>query len=552
MSRMSLNGAIPNNSSCSGANLAPECDYEKHNSLPTQNTAGNESQDIGATTSAFSIDICGINSPVDTGLPPPHVRRSLSPAKSDSSEEIIVFVGRKSFQSKKQEGANFSNPSEIASNREKAGFPRNLRATTRDDPIEVGMKDTSSLGHHASPEEWIQRVPISGSDRIQGAANCNLLSKSGRSECGKPLRKAITKGKVNKEYVAHIHESSDEFTGTLTLSQNELGRLDIPVRQGDNKPFNSEHQKGNHSKDSDGWDSADLQDFDGQSTSSEALDDLRQVLSRRKRPPGVQYLVVGNGHPINNARWLPMSSMSLPSAAMHIRNFEERAQLERLLNGEAEFDGSFTGDEELVIDWQEDPSGLEDEPDLKDRRIAKMTDEQLTRIFSKQEELGLGSNDLLLFNREDFETGRGAEPQLNCSGARVVTHQPHIRSKGKKRSQYTFHLATPFAEVLDRDPYNGFDVMDHERPSLRKKSKGRRGELTLELSDSELEQSMRMAWENDRAKKRSRKQEREEVRAQGSLGNKHKFRLKDKHSEGMTMTEVKHEIRDFLMSSVER
>lgn len=98
------------------------------------------------------------------------------------------------------------------------------------------------------------------------------------------------------------------------------------------------------------------------------------------------------------------------------------------------------------------------------------------------------------------------------------------------------------------DAYDGFDVMDFERPSLRKKPKGRKGKLVLDISDSELEASMQMAWDNDRVKKKERKQEREELRSRGLLGSKTgKADLKQKYKEGMGLQAIKEEIKMFLM-----
>jgi hypothetical protein len=59
---------------------------------------------------------------------------------------------------------------------------------------------------------------------------------------------------------------------------------------------------------------------------------------------------------------------------------------------------------------------------------------------------------------------------------------------------------------------------------------------------------MQKTYENDRVKKKERKQEREELRAQGLLGSKNgKPDLKKKYQEGMSIREIKEEIRAFLM-----
>jgi len=83
---------------------------------------------------------------------------------------------------------------------------------------------------------------------------------------------------------------------------------------------------------------------------------------------------------------------------------------------------------------------------------------------------------------------------------------------------------------------------------LKKKPKGRKGKVPFDLSDSELEASMGLAWDNDRRKKKEKKQEREALRAQGLLGKKtNKPDLKARFSEGMSIGAVKNEIKNFLI-----
>ena len=109
------------------------------------------------------------------------------------------------------------------------------------------------------------------------------------------------------------------------------------------------------------------------------------------------------------------------------------------------------------------------------------------------------------------------------------------------------------ADILEQDPYGGFDIMDFDRPSLRPKKKGRKFEdaMPFEFGDPELETTMRSTWENDREKKRLKKAERAELRAQGLLGRgkKGKADLKEKYAEGMMFRQLRDEIKGFLMST---
>lgn len=126
----------------------------------------------------------------------------------------------------------------------------------------------------------------------------------------------------------------------------------------------------------------------------------------------------------------------------------------------------------------------------------------------------------------------------------------------KKTSRYgkpSFTSASAFADALESDPYFGFDIMDFDRSSLRKKAKGKQSIPDVVLSDSEFEVELQEAWQNDRTKKKLRKMERAELRAQGLLGRKAgNPDLKVKYPKEMNMEEFMTEIRSFLLSAKNR
>ena len=69
------------------------------------------------------------------------------------------------------------------------------------------------------------------------------------------------------------------------------------------------------------------------------------------------------------------------------------------------------------------------------------------------------------------------------------------------------------------------------------------------IRDRELKEELTSAWDNDRAKKRLKKAEREELRMQGllsSTGKKGKADLSQKYLQGMTLKQVMDELRIFL------
>ena len=106
------------------------------------------------------------------------------------------------------------------------------------------------------------------------------------------------------------------------------------------------------------------------------------------------------------------------------------------------------------------------------------------------------------------------------------------------------------AHNFQRDAYDGFDVMDLDRPSLHLKKRGKLPKF--ELSDEDLQVQLKSSWQKDREKKQKRKAERQETKSMGRAVGKGKKGAKDeKLFEGMSITEVKEELRVFLGSSTD-
>ncbi|KAI9822906.1 MAG: hypothetical protein M1832_002931 [Thelocarpon impressellum] len=234
----------------------------------------------------------------------------------------------------------------------------------------------------------------------------------------------------------------------------------------------------------------------------------------------------------------------MTGAAEHILRFEEAEEaLPHYPDDSAESsDLDLGGESDLNSDELED---MKDEQDLVERRITRMTDETLARLLAKQEELGMGSDELVLFD-DDASVDDDLADLGGRRGTSKASTALKAKSKGKKPPKDGSASSAFLAE-----PYEGFDVMDWARPSLIKKPKGQKPSLPFDVSDSELEAALISSWAGDRSKKKMKKQEREELRAQGLLGVKHneQAKLKAKYTEGMTLDEIKNEIKKFLMSS---
>ena len=121
----------------------------------------------------------------------------------------------------------------------------------------------------------------------------------------------------------------------------------------------------------------------------------------------------------------------------------------------------------------------------------------------------------------------------------------------RRKTPFGFHTS---ANPWKKDPYDGFDVMDFMRPSISSGVNGRQILVkNLDWSVPEFEESMNLAWEKDRMKKKKIKREREELRGQGLLPERNnRTDMKAKYSNGMTFEQAKDEIKMFLLSTHER
>ncbi|KAF2641346.1 hypothetical protein P280DRAFT_468978 [Massarina eburnea CBS 473.64] len=283
-----------------------------------------------------------------------------------------------------------------------------------------------------------------------------------------------------------------------------------------------------------GWDSDDLRDLDGNSTSTDVEHVVARVIGKRTRVTGLQYLVVYDGSPTDDARWLPATFLTNPSDLELIRRFEVRHLARNQPISSSSNSGSELNDDE--------DSDADEELD----------DEAIARVLQKQEELGLGSDDVVLY-AADEHFGHPVSGRVSAASMSFgrPNHRRQFRAGGARRPEPTFPSAGAMADALDMDPYGAFDIMDTERPSLRPRKKGRRGAPPPEVEDPDLNEQIQSTWAADRAKKRLKKAEREELRRQGLLGRKGKAPdLSVKYKDGINIADIREDIRDFMASNM--
>ena len=544
MLNMTLNDVRPvfDPQVCSGEELA---------SISKQSNIGRGFKNAKSSNEIPFIEV--LDKWMHTGLMAPSMKRSPSPTGTDSSTEVIVFAGRRQScneggqkhisdtRLRDSDAQDASKPSRFLSS------PANIiknSLNVKAQRIQVSSKQRLSRSSPPLPKRTLSHL---------GCHSRVTENRYRRTRRRRPPSRGLKDEWSLNDYVAYVHSADGlQAIANATLKQCDLGggaadTADTAECQDQVESPHMERAERDSWTNSDVWGSADLEDYDEISTSNEILDGIDKVLPKRERLSGVQYLITGAGSTIDDARWLPVGLLNRQGAESLVQKPGKPGTLDHFLDSSNASGARLALDEQVAQDLQEDLDDKEGE-----RVKARMIDEQLARLLSKQEELGLGSDDLTLLDGGDVGTDSQEESRLDVPWERAVNYRVPTQWNETNHARTNSTSATAFAQTLDQDPYHGFDIMDRHRPSLQTKIKGRRGKLPMELSDSELEQSMYTAWEKDRHNKRKQKQVREELRAQGLLGKKNKLDLKAKYPDGISMTEVKKEIRDFLQSSMER
>ncbi|KAL8740528.1 MAG: hypothetical protein Q9190_006789, partial [Brigantiaea leucoxantha] len=497
-----------------------------------------------AEKSVYFVDTKGSEVYLPPKLPPHKLRRSIS-FSTDSSEEEIVFTGRSHVQ-KSGNGGEESSQS----------FTKKPKSEQIEDVTAVVA--SVAIQHPAPINSRSSRTPALadfGQSPSQGFGRLHDVFSYGEGpKFDRPLRRDAQSLFQEEErladYIANIqaHDDPSQSEGSVDLKEPDHQSLTHLQSKPRITKSSAQIEKPVLPGDATEWDSTDLHDFDHLSTSEETGIEVDRILSERERPSGKQYLVVGMGNSTDEARWIPLNSLYGPKVAESIRLFESQRLETRSSSSELSSDKENHLAEHLYVNEPEashDSNATKQDSSRTKRR--HLPDHEIARLLSVQEELGLGSSELLLFDENDDDeeeqsSGDLEEEDIDLDLSWAHKFQP-LRALDP--------LASSGFSDLEEDLYGSFDVLDRARPSLRKKPKRGSEMNDLELSDAELRLSLQKSWQKDRLKKKLRKQEREERHAQGLLSKRQKGKpnVIAKHREAMSMDQVKDEIMGFLSSS---
>ncbi|KAH6614793.1 hypothetical protein B0J18DRAFT_404434 [Chaetomium sp. MPI-SDFR-AT-0129] len=174
------------------------------------------------------------------------------------------------------------------------------------------------------------------------------------------------------------------------------------------------------------------------------------------------------------------------------------------------------------------------EGEMDNNEDLDLDDEALAHLLAKQEDLGMGSDELMLF-----------------SGAFTSARQLRGTQSSSKRPGRGLHQlasATQVADALDN-----LDIADWNQLPGQRSGRKNKQPPNFNVSDSDIEAALNSAWSRDRERKKHRRMEREALRAEGMLGTKaDPSDLRVKYPSGMRLDDMKAELVLFLVGSADR
>lgn len=527
MSRLSIQELQPTQSPEVVSSRDPEAEI-------VQDAAGKKDHSANALQSEvnnglFFTDTIGTEKPLRTGFSQPIIR-SQSPCLSDSSEEVIVFAGRGQVGGAPLLNRSFSQDGDRRL--QLAHSTTNDGATIGEDPVDgsalAAFRDTGSTGAVLEALDGLDHKTGRKKRRRRKAQSKNYQ-----------LQAQALEDEATADYIANIDPTDSfpiEMNRAMKLENENVDETDNTGELTDKEAITIYPQQ---------------DDFPSHLKTSEDLDGLgvlnvTEILSKRDNLSGTQNLAVDENSSAAIARWISVDVLKSADAEHRIRTHESKELEDEAGSTGADSSGTDESQGQLAADLQDDLDDLLNEKNSWDRRVEGMSDEKIARLLSKQEELGLGSSELLLLDDIDEGENEGEnDDEILLSG---IGTSSRARRNVERSNQAGNNVSytNPIPEEFNANNYGTFDIMDLTRPSLRPLPKGRNRITALGFDDDdESANRMQVLWENDRSKKKIRKQEREELRSQGLLGQK----SKDNATSDMSPGDIKMAIREFLLSS---
>ncbi|KAI5806186.1 hypothetical protein EDC01DRAFT_638985 [Geopyxis carbonaria] len=466
---------------------------------------------------AFVFDFMGDASQVPTNQKPVRIP-SRSASVSSSASERIVFVPRN-----KKSGRDFEKKSQTAKSKAplKTRKPEEIKPPKNEERraepvVEAKVVTTAKtviqvdepFTHRSRPhvlEYAEEKVKIETIKAKEIEEPDSFISLKPNSKKQSRANKKTNGDQAMDDYIKNMEEHGAENMKNLLRDLGVDDMLMSDETDSDDASADSDairDMKNELFEDVD--DIEGLIDADDDANTDDGMGPFESVHRKRERPSGIQYLVKSKSSDV--AVWV--------LAALMDSSMDQKIE---------EFEAMIAADSD---ESDEDEEGEED----PDAIMARLMQEQ---EFAK-------------FPLDDYE-----------SFSRSLKFQTPKRRRSKYPDELTPNASKGYfpSATKTADKYEEFDLMDWERPSIssskRKKGKGKLS--LLDISDDEIRFQLENSWEADRQKKKARKAQREELRAEGKLGakfnNTGKQDLSAKYPQGMTTTQAIAEMRSFVLST---
>ena len=477
---------------------------------------------------------------IENRLGEPNARTlSQRPSSSslDANDEVVLFRGRNRLKQTLRHSV-------------RDGLrPRSPWTLHQDSKTDDTATETSEVAeHHSSPTESNRIRSTSASQPIPLQSRKARTKKNQRHS---PVTQCCDKNNLAK-YQANVQGL--EYRELQRWSQSPSLTLSNGLRDaGHSQSGKSEARFSEHYLSGAGV-SCDLENLDRLNIADQSQDATNTVLSRRKTSTCTQYLV--DSHEERASDPERMSQEEIEHTTHVVVPFSDSHQnhLEAAVSTST---ASFETEDQAVHDLEEALGAMEGDEYFVSMCRARMTDEEVATRLAKQEELGLGSSELLLLDgSEEHNWAKDEEDKhIDIELFHQETHKfKRMTPQAMGAARDDSVLSTnSFLNELD-SPYGDFDIMDRSRASISMsmKSKKHCDPRMYNISDRELQSNLLASWENDRLKKKARKQQREERRSKGTLDNCKSPMLGTKYPNGMSIDQVMDELKAFLQSEKQR
>ncbi|TQS39366.1 hypothetical protein Golomagni_00113 [Golovinomyces magnicellulatus] len=466
--------------------------------------ARNEASLEAARSEGFVIDLQG-SGPIQTGLSPPTLCPR-SPASSDSSDEIILFKGRKSF-------------ADVLT-----GRGLNSGDNNTDDKINFARKKAQKLSLEKS-HQTIFNVPDQNALSKSIGNNSNELQSSQPIDLPKFYSTKKSKKQIHDElmadYLANIE--SEDLNAMLSFTRRDLGGSpgsnysSLEIESLKDSLSESLHEKL----------TLDFQDVHIQENASFSLN-LNDVVRREYRnkiDSGVTEKTTIN------------SETSSISEIAGLNMYDTLVNISEHYDHEiAKSDCPSSSDQDYSISSISDFSPKK----TKDRTV-----NNLEELFAQYEELEMDSESISHLNELEVinfsNKGSGSLLQNKNKNKKDKKKYTKKTMKGKKKN---LPDSGKTLQVYD----DIFDVMGFDRPN-HKRGKDRKTNSFSAKQMPNFEEYIEMQLQKDLVKKNRRRKEREKSRSLGLLGSKNgNPRMKTRYKDGLSISNLKKELKNFLQS----